>query len=390
MTHANQSPEPAIYQCTHSFINSGEPGLYDSGNAEQHEVILQALNRYIPYERDNKTVKVYYGLDNFTGTEPGWNKAHVFFQEDGTHPDMADVVRDPEGAIKRVNGRRAGALLNSLVLPGPGQPRLKSYIQFMDPEVAALYAAGELGVSTALYSKLEQGKLSGKVVPNHVLLFRTGKTQPRDLGSMFLNSDFLESNDPKEGEKIDKLDEILNGFTNSLKGLFNSGGPGGNGGGGDGGQGGNGGGPGGNGPGGPGGEGGDGGKEALANALQIKDAELKAGKDREATLTQELKNTQETLQKFQNAEADRTWTALKNTTIPPGLVETKEKEAALRELYNTDRDGFYQKILKVKGNAPGSGREGEGFTNSEQFQKLQQVNTAWDMATGATITVQEK
>lgn len=382
MTHANQKAEPTLRSYTHCFINSGEAGLSDFETPGQHEVILQALNRYLIYGSEEKQEKIFYGVENFEGTEPAWDVTSIIFQEDGQHPDLAEFELQPEQALKKINGRRAGRLAGSKVLRGPGQPRLTGKINFSDPEVERLYNAGELALSTALYARTKDGRLDGKVRPNHILLFRPGKTQPRDLGSMFLNSIFLESNDPKEGFSIDKLDKILSDFTNSIKGMV---------GGGNGGGDGNGGGEGDGGKGGPGGDGGEGGgRLALANAaLESKDIEIKNLKSKLEEKDKELKNTQDDLEKFKQAEADRVWTGLKNSTIPPGLIENKEKEAALRQLYNTDRDGFYQKILAVAGKAPNKGKEGKEFTNSEQFEKLQSVNSAWDQATGATVAVKE-
>lgn len=384
MTPQIREAEPLLRNYSHCFINATQPGLSGQELGGQHEVILQALDRFIIYETDQEPIKVYYGVENFEGTELAWDAVPVVYQEEGTHPDLAELDRSPQEALAKVRARPAGQLSNSAVIAAPGQPRLKSLMSFSDPEVQALYAAGKLALSTALYGRLENGRIVGKVRPNHVLLFRPGeKTQPRDLGSMFLNSTFLQSNDPKEGETIDKLDEILNSFTNSIKSIV-GGGPGGNGGGtgggpgGDGGQGGDG----GNG----GGQGGDGG-QALINALQVKDQENLALKQKAEALEAELKNAREDLEKLRTVESDRAWTALKNSTIPPGLVDTQEKEAQLRQLYNTDRDGFYLKLLQVKGRAPGSGKEGEEFTNSEVFEKVKQINDAWDMATGANIKI---
>lgn len=383
MTPQKNKAEPALRTYSHIFINSNEPGLFDSGEGGQHKVILQALNRPLTYGSGEDQQDFFYGVENFAGTEAAWDVTPVIFQEMAIHPDLAEFSQDPEKTLKKIQGRRAGSLKKSLVIGGPGQPRLESYIKFTDPDVEKLYNAGELGLSTALYCRTSGPRLDGKVRPNHVLLFDLKKARPRDLGSMFLNSIFLETNEPQEGFSIEKLDKILSDFTNSIKNL--AGGNGGGDGEGDGGQGG----PGGNGggdggQGGPGGNGGDQG-QALANALAIKDQENKALQNKLSETEKALKNAQEDLKKFQEAEADRAWTALKNSTIPPGLIKTKEEEAALRQLYNSDRDGFYQKLLATKAKAPQGGREGEGFTNSEKFEKQKEISDKWDHLTGASI-----
>lgn len=69
MTPQKPAAEPALRSYSHIFINSNEPGLYDLGSGGQHKVILQALNRFLSYGSGDQQENIFYGVENFQGTE---------------------------------------------------------------------------------------------------------------------------------------------------------------------------------------------------------------------------------------------------------------------------------------------------------------------------------
>lgn len=71
------------------------------------------------------------------------------------------------------------------------------------------------------------------------------------------------------------------------------------------------------------------------------------------------------LTEFVNTEAERSWNALKATRIPKGLVAKEEDEKALRELYNTDKDAFYGKLMDVA-RPEETPKEGTEYNNSSK------------------------
>ncbi len=152
-----------------------------------HETILQTLNRWMTFENGRK---LFYGVENFEGTEPNWDNAPLIFAKN--HPDVEQMRRIEEGDIDSVLEEIGGAIcgkINSSTVTRAGQPRLSSQISFYDPSMEARYNKGELSLSTGFFcSPGDDGSLHGKVRPNHVLVFiQDERTQPRDLGAMFLN-----------------------------------------------------------------------------------------------------------------------------------------------------------------------------------------------------------
>ena len=169
-----------------------------ASRSKVHEVVLQVLNRWF----DHGDKEVYYGVDNFTGTGPAWDVSPLIYAQ--VHPDHNLVKSDIDAALKSVKtaegeeGRLCGALKNIDVMI-PGQPRLAGGVVFDDPEIEARYEKGELSLSTAFECSTDpsnllantavtQGKLKGKITPNHVLVFKQDDdNQPGDPGAMFLH-----------------------------------------------------------------------------------------------------------------------------------------------------------------------------------------------------------
>lgn len=355
--------------------HTGEPiiGLTNAGNIGPepgtHDVILQALDRWLTYNINGNSTRLYYTPETFKGTEPAWDNTPVIYSPSGRHPDMELFTRNPTRALEEIDGRPAGSVGGTKVILAPGQPRITARVKFTDPEVEELYNAGKLALSTAFFSKYDSnGHLVPPITPNHILVFNPDTAQPRDQASMFLNS--------QEGNATtneSKLDKVFNDFKAGILGIFNPG------------------------TGLPNNQPKNQTKEPdmnnddteqklqLANtALQTKDQELTAAKARITDLETQLTNSKAELDKFRQAESDRTWAGLKNSIIPPGLVKTEEAERELRALYNTDKDGFYAKIMAVK--QPSGAQQGSQFTNSTpEAKELAEIHDAWDAATGAGL-----
>ncbi len=152
-----------------------------------HETILQTLNRWMDFGEGKR---LFYGVENFEGTEPNWDKVPLIFARN--HPDIEQMRRIEKGelnqVLKEINGSLCGEITSSEVVMA-GQPRLSSMVSFFDPSMEARYNQGELSLSTGFFCfPGNDGHLQGKVRPNHVLVFKQDeRNQPRDLGAMFLN-----------------------------------------------------------------------------------------------------------------------------------------------------------------------------------------------------------
>lgn len=191
---------------------------------ESHTAILQALNRWMTWGGE----KVWYGTENFDGTGADWDRVPVIYAQ--THPDPRLLEDDLDAALAAVRtaegepGRICGGLSGSKV-EATGQPRLESRISFTDPEVDAAYQRGELSLSTAFWSSSRAGAITGRVRPNHLLVFKAGQPAeeggggiwPRDPGAMFLNS---QSGDDMPNDKIDENAGKLRQALDLLKELF--------------------------------------------------------------------------------------------------------------------------------------------------------------------------
>ena len=163
------------------------------GNAVKittHDAVLFTLNRWLLYGKG----RIFNAVENFEGTESAWDKVPLIYAQE--HPDPDLIEEDLKKALESVQtgegktGQLCGSISNTEVVI-PGQPRLESKITFSDPVVEKRYKAGELSLSIAYRcteSKQEKGHLTGKVKPNHILIFvQDDANQPRDPGAMLLN-----------------------------------------------------------------------------------------------------------------------------------------------------------------------------------------------------------
>lgn len=184
-----------------------------------HDVDLQRLDVFLPYP-GTASGKLKYDIDNFSGTEEGWDKTLAVYVPKGVpiqHVDHAAFARDPHGEARRLGYRIAGHHENSKVLTGSGEPRLTSKSVFTDPEADQYAREGALSLSTGFDAHiLPEGLISGKVAPNHVLYFhRNAKTvfgtpaTPNDLGARVNNL-----------SEETMADDEIKGLTQSVKDLI--------------------------------------------------------------------------------------------------------------------------------------------------------------------------
>lgn len=348
--------------------NAGNSAFYGNSVAVSkdtpHEAVLQALNRWITYDSGD----TYLGLENFQGTEGAWGSVPVFYS-DGLHPDMSLVESDPESAAAKINGMvlPPGTISDIQVLV-PGQPRLAGKAKFTDPKLQALYDAGKLSVSTGFYADEHAGKISGQVIPNHILIFEQGKYQPRDPGAMFLNTEeprmsmseksnagavFSKKNLGLIESAVATLNAMLKGLQREQPAVEE--------------------------------DDAEGPAPKITNtkentkmedvktaALESQIAELKKFgieyqntiKERDAALERvnaELASLKE--KAAQDAE-DSAWVALKNTDImPKAWLDTPEHEGATRTEWKNSKDAFVLKLAALK-RAPERKQEGSEFENA--------------------------
>lgn len=155
---------------------------------DKHAAVLQILNRWINY--DDR--RLYYAVENFEGTGPMWDKTPMVYAQ--SHPDARLLESNLNEALSRVKNAEGGegfvcGVLSNSDVQIPGQPRLESEVRFTDPSIEEAYRKGEISLSTCFIANADtEGRIIGKVRPNHVLVFRHDeKNMPRDLGSMFLH-----------------------------------------------------------------------------------------------------------------------------------------------------------------------------------------------------------
>ncbi len=185
-----------------------------------HDVQLQRLDILLPY-KGTESGRLKYAIDNFAGTESGWDRSLAVFVPPGVpiqHVDHAAFVRDPHGEARRLGFRIAGHHAATQVIGnGPGEPRAITKAVFTDPEADRLATEGKLSVSSGFDAKiLPDGTIEGKVVPNHVLYFlRNERTafgtpaSPNDAGAFV--------NNLSESEMAD--DAEIKGLTQSVRDL---------------------------------------------------------------------------------------------------------------------------------------------------------------------------
>jgi len=162
----------------------------------RYDITLQSLDTRHPHPSNE--AGLYYGVDNFAGTEPEWEARDlVVFVPPGKkveHLDHAAFTNDPLREVDRLGYRIAGRLNNTRIVTDQGAPRVTTQVMLDDAEAKRYADKRQLGLSDAFDANISDGKLSGKVKPNHVLLFLkcAGKSDgfcgiPNDKGAQFNN-----------------------------------------------------------------------------------------------------------------------------------------------------------------------------------------------------------
>ena len=151
---------------------------------QEHDAVLQVLDR--------ESNGVFMGKEHFEGTEEQWEAVPVIYAK--THPDPEIVAKNLEEALKQVEGKITGSLKN-VHLETAGQPKLMGTLDITEQDVDKQVPEGKLGISTAYFSRMTEGKdgvkvVNGPVVPNHLLVFPiTDTEQPGDKGAFILNQE---------------------------------------------------------------------------------------------------------------------------------------------------------------------------------------------------------
>jgi len=161
--------------------------IYNTGSFQsEHEVTLQGLSQWLPYPDSAKVPggKVFYGVDNFAGSEKQWSEVPIIFVPAGTkvsHPDHTAISLDPEGTAKALGFKIAGRL-NNVKVTGS---QVTADAVLSDPQAAQLAKDNLLGLSTGFNAEIDNnGRISGSIDPNHVLIFmKCGKATTGHCGT---------------------------------------------------------------------------------------------------------------------------------------------------------------------------------------------------------------
>jgi hypothetical protein len=103
------------------------------------------------------------------------------------HPDPKLFSTNPEKALKKVNGKVVGEVVNAW-MEKTGHPRAMAQFGFTDEGMVKLKDEGKLSHSTSFFARIDKKHLVGDVTPNHVLVFEETETDlPKDSGAFILN-----------------------------------------------------------------------------------------------------------------------------------------------------------------------------------------------------------
>lgn len=175
--------------------------------AESHAAILHGLDR--------KVGKLFFGTDPFLPTIQQWNGTPLVFAQ--VHPEPRDFSSDPNSELDRINGAIIGEASDAFIEKS-GHPKLMLTKNYTDetairmfgqglitedqlkksqeavPVALKLLAEGKLSHSSAFICPDDGEKLTGTVIPNHILEFEeTERDQPVDRMAVVLNK--TEDND---------------------------------------------------------------------------------------------------------------------------------------------------------------------------------------------------
>jgi hypothetical protein len=368
---------------------------------ESHSAILHGLDR--------KVGRLYFGTDPFTSTIDAWNGTPLVFAQ--SHPEPRDFTKDPDSELDRINGSIIGESSDAFI-EGTGHPKLMITKNYTDATALRMYekgliteeqlkksqaavpialkllAEGKLSHSSAFICPDDGEKLTGTVIPNHILEFEeTERDQPVDRMAVVLNKKetenvTLQSQEPAahinagkvmSGKNAARLKGILDGIatffedmmggtpeipeskseaqTNKTEGEMNM----------------------------PGGEPLtdqtiDARREEKVQKMTeekpiVEDPKVKELSDQVAKLNKEIETANAALKAHEDAKAqlqkakfDADWANLEKTVIPPGEIKDPADKAHLQKMSTEDPLAFAVKVAGWK-SAPKMGEEGSAHTN---------------------------
>ena len=317
--------------------------------ANLHDVTLQRLDVYQTHGHP-----VFYDSRFFAPTVDLWNAVPVIYVDvapgkPAKHPRFEDVVN----ATLPPDYRTVGSVSNAH-LTDAGEKALKGTVSFSDPEIERMATAGELSLSTGFSSpespddRLKGAtKITGNVIPNHVLVFRRGACPncfPNDNGAMFHN---LQEPDMPDDETKGLLKTIADALTRR--------------------------------------------EPAPVQHVNLTEFEnLKKELETAKAQTAELANLKQELETLKaekaTAEKDAKWNAMK-ANLPEGWLGAKEPET--RKEFEADPGAFALKVVAFKNTQPqeqqaeGTGATGgSGDAESTEEQKFANMAAEVAKATG--------
>ncbi|MDD4472245.1 MAG: hypothetical protein PHT97_13945 [Methanoculleus sp.] len=168
-----------------SFVNeqmfSGPRRVQQRASFENS--VVQTLNAWIPHPDDPK--RRYFRVEAFERSLEKWDGVPLVFAD--RHPDLDLLASNPEAALAQVNGTIVGAFTKPRI-EREGHPVMIGAIAIDDPEVLALWEAGELSLSTGFSCMVEGQDVVEVTAPNHILLFREDRDKmPKDRGTRIAN-----------------------------------------------------------------------------------------------------------------------------------------------------------------------------------------------------------
>lgn len=293
-----------------------------------HDVTLQRLDVY----QLNGGKPTFYDSQFFAPTANLWDAVPVVYVETepgkaAEHPNFADV----SGGTLPPQYRVVGNVSNSAVSQ-TGERVLNGAVGFTDPEIEGMASRGELSLSTGFASPISPDpylkgavRISGNVIPNHVLVFRRGacpNCYPNDAGALFHN---LKEKDMPDDETKGLLKKIADALTKAPETPTQH--------------------------------------NNLAEIENLK-KELETAKAQTEELTNLKKELATLKEEKAKSEKDAKWATMKNA-LPAGWLG--EKEAATRKEYEADPGAFALKLIAFKNTQPAAqGAEGSGVSGSAE------------------------
>ena len=344
-------PEPG----TGELITNAAPGIVGS-----HDIILQSLDSWRPYKSGDGCVEdLFFGVDNFKGTETAWEAVPIIYGK--RHPETPYQM-NPAKALEEAEGKIVGNL-SDVNITDKGNPLLRAKTNFTDSKVEKLSTGGKLALSSGFVSGRVDGKLTGPVTPDHVLVFEADKShRPQDMAALFLNStgggNLPDEQTTEKSAIIQKLVDILKALTGKdgdprvetsdsmeVWGINDS----------------------------------NGNPSlnyrqtitlmqnmeervsALEKDLNTAKAEITSKDDLIKNMTAELDTFKQAEEQRKAAELENKWTLVKNS-IAPGLTATAELETAAKAEWQADATAFL--IKNAVGKAPETKPEGVQFVKN--------------------------